>query len=233
MNSRQGQTTLPFIFQKSMLKIKEEIKLVIFDLDGTLINSYKAITSSFNYVMRYFGKQPKSVGDIRKAVGWGDGFLLKPFLNKEDLDLGLRIYRRHHQSSLKSQARLYPGVRELLKYLKDKGYKLAVASNRPTRFSLIILRVLKLRNYFDYVLCADKLKRGKPHPQILNLIRKRFYLKPRQVLYVGDMVIDLLAGKNAGIKTILVTTGSSSRAEIAKHTPYLSIRRVRDLHNIL
>jgi len=216
-----------------MFKIKEEIKLVIFDLDGTLIDSYKAIASSFNYVMRYFGKRPKSARDIRKAVGWGDRFLLKPFLNKEDLDLALRIYRGHHQASLKSQARLYPGVKELLKYLKDKGYKLAVASNRPTRFSLIILRVLKLKDYFDYVLCADKLKRGKPHPQILNLIRKKFNLKPRQALYVGDMVIDLLAGKKAGIKTILVTTGSSSRAEIAKYAPYSSIRRVRDLRNIL
>ena len=154
-------------------------------------------------------------------------------MNKEDLKDGLRLYRRHHQVSLTKQALLYPGVRRLLEYLKDKGYKLAVASNRPTRFSLIILRVLKIRSYFNYVLCADKLKRGKPHPQILNLIRKRFHYKPAEVLYVGDMVIDLLAGERAGVRTILVTTGSSSKKEIAKHNPYLSILRVSDLRKIL
>jgi phosphoglycolate phosphatase len=216
-----------------MFKAKEDVKLVIFDLDGTLIDSYQAIAGSFNHVMRHFGKQPESMESIRKAVGWGDSSLLKPFLEKEDLNIGLRLYRRHHQESLKKQARLYPGVGKLLAYLKAKGYKLAVASNRPTRFSLIILRALKLRKYFDYVLCADKLKRGKPHPQILNIIRRKFCLKPEQTLYVGDMTIDLLAGERARIRTILVTTGSSSKAEIAKHSPYLTIRRVYDLRKIL
>jgi len=213
--------------------IKKETRLVIFDLDGTLIDAYKAIASSFNYVMRCFGLPSQSAECIRKTVGWGDSNLLKSFLNKDDLKNGLCLYRRHHQASLTRQARLYPGARKLLEYLKDKGYKLAVASNRPTRFSLIILRALKLRSYFDYVLCADKLKRGKPHPQILNLIIKRFGFKPAQAIYVGDMVIDLLAGQRAGVRTILVSTGSSSRGEIAKHTPYLSIKRVRDLQKIL
>jgi len=211
----------------------EKIKLVIFDLDGTLINAYQAIEKSLNFVLRHFGLAAQDAKKIRKAVGWGDLNLLKPFLKKEQLAEGIRLYRKHHQASLGKYARLYPQVKILLQYLKKKGYRLAVASNRPTKFSLIILRVLKIRDDFDYLLCADKLKFGKPHPLILNTIRKKFRVGADQTLYVGDMVIDLLAGKRAGIRTIIVTTGSSNRKEIAAGQPYLIIKSIKDLRKIL
>jgi len=149
------------------------------------------------------------------------------------LKKGLILYRRHQGVSLVRKSRLYPQVKELLGFLKQKGYKLAVASNRPTRFSLILLRHLGLENYFDYVLCADKISRGKPHPQILNTIRKRFRVKPDEVLYVGDMPIDLQAGLRAGIKTVLVGTGSSSIRELQQHRPYLLLSEVSRLKRFL
>jgi len=209
------------------------IKLVIFDLDGTLINAYAAIADSFNYVMRKFKLKPLSGKSIRGLVGWGDKSLLQPFLSRGDLKKGLILYRRHQGVSLVRKSRLYPQVKELLGFLKQKGYKLAVASNRPTRFSLILLRHLGLENYFDYVLCADKISRGKPHPQILNTIRKRFRVKPDEVLYVGDMPIDLQAGLRAGIKTVLVGTGSSSIRELQQHRPYLLLSEVSRLKRFL
>jgi phosphoglycolate phosphatase-like HAD superfamily hydrolase len=206
-----------------------KIKLIIFDLDGTLINAYPAIIKSFNYTMQKLNYPKQDDLSIRRAVGWGDKNLLKPFIDPRDLKKGLFIYCRHHKTALLKGSRLFPRVKMILRYLKNKGYKLAVASNRPTIFSLILIRHLGLGKYFDYVLCADKLKHGKPYPEILKKIMQRFNVASRQALYVGDMVIDVQAGRRAKIKTIIVTTGSSTKQEINKENPYRIIRRIAEL----
>jgi phosphoglycolate phosphatase len=210
----------------------QDIKLIIFDLDGTLVDAYGAINSSFNYVMRKLGEKPQNTDTIRRAVGWGDLNLLKPFVPVKNLKHALGLYRNHHKHSLLKHSRLYPHVLHLLSQLKAAGFKLAVASNRPTKFSLILLRHLRIRAFFDYVLCADKLKHGKPHPQILNKIIKRFAFKKSQALYVGDMAIDAQAGRRAKVKTIIVTGGSSSNFEIKKEKPFKVISSVDKLTQI-
>ena len=211
----------------------KDIRLIIFDLDGTLVDAYRAICSSVNFVLKRlnYPRQPDAV--IRRKVGWGDENLLKPFVSPKELPKALRLYRKHHGKSLLRYARLLPAAGFVLERLQDKGYKLAVASNRPTKFSRIIIRHLAIGEYFDYVLCADKLKHRKPHPEILRKIMKKFFLKPACTLYVGDMAIDAQAGKRAGVKTIIVTTGSSSKQEIRRRKPYKIIAKISQLFDIL
>jgi len=211
----------------------KNIKLIIFDLDGTLLDAYGAIIGSFNYTMLKIATPRQDDLTIRRTVGWGDENLLKPFVPKKDLKKALRIYRSHHKNSLIKHAHLFPGALELLKNLKTKGFKLAVASNRPTKFSHILIRHLKIEKYFDYVLCADKLKQGKPHPEILNTIRKRLAAGILETVYVGDMAIDAQAGRRAHVKTIVLTTGSSTIKELKKEKPYLIINRIADLSAVL
>lgn len=211
----------------------KNVKLIIFDLDGTLIDAYPAITKSFNYTMRKMSYSKQDASTIRRAVGWGDANLLKPFIETRDLRKAVLLYRNHHKAALIKYSRLFPGVNLLLSRLKKKGYKIAVASNRPSRFSRILIRHLKIKKYFDYVLCADRLKHIKPHPQILNRIMDKFSMEPGQTLYVGDMVIDAEAGRRAGVRAVIVTTGSSSRAEIKKEKPYRIIKGVAELSGIL
>jgi len=211
----------------------KNIRLIIFDLDGTLVDAYPAIISSFNYTMQKLGYLQQADSVIRRAVGWGDENLLRPFLKARDLKRGLIIYRKHHKDSLVTKSRLFKKARQLLGVLKNKGYKLAVASNRPTQFSRILIRHLKIEGYFDYVLCADKLEHIKPHPEILRKIMQRFFCGAQETLYVGDMAIDAQAGRRAGVKTIIVLTGSSTRQEIKKERPCRIIRAVADLLKIL
>ncbi|MDD5097095.1 MAG: HAD family hydrolase [Candidatus Omnitrophica bacterium] len=211
----------------------QKIKLIIFDLDGTLVDAYRAIEISFNYCLRKLKLKPVRPAIIRRAVGWGDKFLLAPFVNKQDLDTILSVYRKHHKQSLLRYSKLYPKARLLLRQFKAQGYKLAVASNRPTEFSLILLKHLRIREFFDFVLCADSLKHGKPAPEILNKIVRRFALPKSQVLYVGDMVLDAQAGRRAGIKTIIVTTGSSGLAEIKKEQPAKIIPEISKLAGLI
>ena len=151
----------------------EKIKLIIFDLDGTLVDAYEAITRSFNYTMAKTGYPKQKASVIFRAVGWGDINLIKPFVRKEDLKKAMATYREHHTRALLRYAHLFPGVKALLRYLKNKGYMLGVASNRPTAFARILMRHLGIMGYFDYCLSADKLKHGKPHPEIILRIMRR------------------------------------------------------------
>ena len=209
------------------------IKLIIFDLDGTLVDAYPAIISSFNYTMQKLKLPVQDALTIRRAVGWGDENLLMPFIKEKDVPGAVSIYRKHHKLALLKESSLFPKADKVLAYLKNQGYILAVASNRPSRFSWILIRHLKLKKYFDYVLCADKLKHIKPHPEIINKIMQRFALRPKQTLYVGDMTIDAQAGRRAKVKTVIVTTGSSTKSEIKKEGPYRIIAKISELLKIL
>jgi 2-phosphoglycolate phosphatase len=211
----------------------KNISLVIFDLDGTIVDAYRAIYRSMNFTLRQMGCPRQDERIIRRAVGWGDRNLLKPFVKKSDLERALAIYRLHHVKSLLSGTRLFPGVRGLLKSLKKRGYKLAVATNRPTQFSLIILKHCAIRNYFDFVLCGDKLKKGKPDPEILRLIMEKLGVAPERTVYVGDMFIDVQTALRAGVHAVAVTTGSSTREELRREKPEAILPGVRSLLKLL
>jgi phosphoglycolate phosphatase len=205
------------------------IKLIIFDLDGTLVDAYLAIISSFNYTMARLSCAKQSDSIIRKAVGWGDENLLKPFIDSKEIKRALSIYRKHHKISLLRKSRLLPGTLRVLAYLKKHNYKLAIASNRPTRFCWILLKHLKLKKYFDYILCADKLKHIKPHPEIIHRIIQRLKVLAKETIYVGDMTIDAQAGRRAKVRTIIVTTGSNTKQEIQREKPYRLISKLEEL----
>ena len=217
-----------------MKRKSEAIKLVIFDLDGTLVDAYEAIAESFNFTMRALRLPLKNDLTIRRAVGWGDHNLLRPFVKSSKLlKTALLIYRSHHQGTLRRKTKFLPGAQKVIAGLKKKGYKLAIASNRPTKFTNIILRCLKIKKYFDRVLCADKMKRAKPHPDILLAIARRLSVKPAEAFYVGDMTVDILAGKKAGMATVAVLTGSHTKKEMARLKPYKIINDISVLPEIL
>jgi phosphoglycolate phosphatase len=209
------------------------IKLVIFDLDGTLVDAYRAIIKSVNFTLKKMGYPSAFVFEIRRAVGWGDRHLIAAFVNEPDIERALVIYRKHHRWTLKRYSQLLPSAEAILKYLSSAGLCLAIASNRPTEFTHIILRRLKIEKYFDYILCADKLHQGKPHPGILLKIMKRLESAPEETLYVGDMAIDVRTAHNAKIKAIAVPTGSSSLSEIKKATPFKIIKNLAFLKKYL
>lgn len=189
-------------------------QLYIFDLDGTLVDAYKAIEQSLNFTLNKLGYKTVSFQKVKKTVGKGDKLFMKSFFDKKDIDTALKIYRRHHRKSVRIFTRLKPYAKLLLSSLKRKNKIIAIASNRPIVFTNIILKALGIRKYFDYVLCADQIHSLKPNPKILTLIVKRFKVKKEQTVYAGDMQIDLETAKRAKIDAIFVTGGSSSIKEV-------------------
>lgn len=211
----------------------EKFKAVIFDLDGTLVNAYPAVERSMNYALVKAGFPRVSAHIIKRSVGWGDKHLIEGFVGKKHAPRVLASYRSHHKESLKTGVTFLPGALQILKYLDRNGYLIAIASNRPTRFTRIILNVLKIENYFDYVLCGDRISRPKPYPDMLKLILKRFKLRNTDALYVGDMTIDVKTGNSARVKTVAVLTGSSTHSEIRALKPFKIIKRISLLRKVI
>jgi phosphoglycolate phosphatase len=211
------------------------IKLIIFDLDGTLVNAYPAVSQSVNYTLNALGFAPRTHAEIKRSVGGGDRKLMVHFVGEELADRAIAIYRPHHTRALavKGAVKLLPGALGTLKYLKGKGYKIAIASNRPTKFTRIILKVLGILAFFDIVLCADRADRPKPYPDMLLAIVKRLRFEKNEVLYVGDMTIDINCGHRAGIPVVAVSTGSSSKKELKDLKPWGFIDKMVKLKSII
>jgi len=211
------------------------IKLVIFDLDGTLVNAYAAVAESVNHTLKTLGFKARSHREIRESVGGGDHKLMVHFVGEELAPKALLLYRPHHARALqgKGMVKLLPGTLETLKFLKARGIKIAIASNRPTRFTRIILRVLKITPFFDMVLCQDKAPKPKPYPDMLWAIGKRLKVEKAETMYVGDMDIDIDCGRRARIRTVAVATGSCSKKALKALKPWALIDKINRLKSIL
>lgn len=209
------------------------IKLIIFDLDGTLVNAYKAVCESLNYALTMLGYPLADDLTIQRSVGWGERNLMRRFVSAQDVDKIISIYRQHHKQSLKRGTTFMPGAKELLKTLKEKGYSLAVATNRPEWSTNVILTHLKIKDCFSYVVCGDMVTQQKPAPEILEKILRKFSLTPDQAFFVGDMTVDVETGNNAHVKTIAVATGSSTEEEISACHPFQIITNISYLIKII
>jgi phosphoglycolate phosphatase len=209
------------------------IKLVIFDIDGTLVDAYGAIAKSLNHALKKLGYPPVSVYRARRAVGFGDVEFIRRFFREGDVREAVEIYRRHHAMSLLRHSRVLRSTKRVLRLLKSRGCRLAIVSNRPDPFCGILLDHLDLEKYFDMILCARDKEEIKPSPKMLLRTMRRLGAKKSETLYVGDMTVDVKAGRNAGIKTVAIVGGSSSRAELERERPSKIIRDLKALPAIL
>ena len=209
------------------------VKLVIFDLDGTLVDAYRAIETALNYTRNRFNLANVSYRKVKTSVGKGDRNFIECYFPPELVNKALKIYREKHKQTLSQNTKLLPFSKSTLDYLKRKGYSTAIATNRPVVFTELILGNLGLDKFIDYTLCADKIGKLKPSPEILFNIMKRFKCSPSASVYVGDMAIDIETAKNAGVRCVAVTTGSSSLQELKNKKPFLILENLKYLKNLL
>ncbi|MBU2495458.1 MAG: HAD family hydrolase [Candidatus Omnitrophota bacterium] len=203
-------------------------KLFIFDLDGTLINAYPAIVESMNYTLRRMNHPEAEPERIIRSVGMGNDGLFKKFFSDREVPEARQIYREHHRVNLSGKISLLPGALALLRNLKAKGKLLAVASNRPAETASLLIKILEIEVYFDRVLTGEEVSQPKPAPDILIALLDYFQVSREEAVYVGDMDIDAETGAAAGVKTVIVVTGSSTREEIEAVKPGLIIDSLED-----
>jgi phosphoglycolate phosphatase len=187
---------------------------LVFDLDGTLVDSYSAIAASLNHARSSFGLPPLPTAQIRRTVGRGLERLVADLLGAERAVEGVRRFREHYGRTFRSSTRALPGARATLRTLHRRGYRMAVASNKPARFGASILSDTGMLPYLLEVQGPDRAGTTKPEPTMIRNCLQAMELSAAEALYVGDMVLDVESAARAGLPVVLVEGGSSTSAEL-------------------
>ena len=193
-------------------------KLIIFDMDGTLVDSSVTIVNAINHVR----------SKLKLEVLERDLILTK--VNDPELNPALFFYEaetfssehetwfsEYYTNNHEKELELYKGINKLLKELREKGYKLAIATNAYRGSTLESLKHLKVLNYFESIACYDDVGRGKPAPDMLEKNLKDLKVKASDAIFIGDSERDLMAAKSLNMDYIMINWGFSDY-EDAIHT---------------
>jgi len=215
--------------------------LIIFDLDGTLIDSVPDLTLGINCMLSQLGRDSFSEDEVRNWVGNGAQILVKRALSGDreikDIDeelfqTALNLFMECYEKSLCKKTKVYEGVVETLEILQNR-YKLAIVTNKPSRFTKPLLREFDLDRFFTTVVGGDDLDVKKPHPKPLLHCCKQCEVEPKDALMVGDSKNDILSAKSAGIDTIAVSYGYNYDIPISEFKPDIVVDRFSDIKNYL
>lgn len=194
-------------------------KLVIFDLDGTLLDTLKDLAESVNSVLKEFGYQPHELGRYCYFVGDGIPRLIERALPEDarsaekikEVKAEFMAYYRVHKMDY---TRPYPGICALLEELHHRGILLAVASNKVQEVTCELVHSFFGSGLFDVVLGQLEGRPAKPDPAIVNEIMGITGVHPEDVLYVGDSEVDMRTAANSGVESVGVTWGFRPRREL-------------------
>jgi phosphoglycolate phosphatase len=217
-----------------------QIKLLIFDLDGTLVDSRLDLIHSVNAMLRHFGRPELPADVIATYVGDGAPMLVRRALGdpkhestlKDGLDYFLAYYRVHKLD----HTRVYPGVREMLASIQAARNgcrrQMAVLSNKPVNPSRAIAEALGLSNFFVAIYGGNSFETKKPDPRGARAILKETRSQPQEALIIGDSDHDVLTGRNAGMWTCGVTYGFAPQT-LALAPPDVTVDSPQDLASML
>lgn len=208
------------------------ISLLIFDLDGTLVNTLDDIAASVNYALINLNMRPISAETVRQFVGDGSKALLARSLagSTERLGESLALYEDHYRRNLVVHSSLYPNVRETLEYFKS--IPMAVISNKTGEFVVPVLERLGIAHYFKMAIGADHGIRLKPAPDSVLRILAEVGAPQERTALVGDGTTDVTAGRVAGVITCAVTYGFRSEHELRKAGPDYIVHQISELKRI-
>jgi 2-phosphoglycolate phosphatase len=186
------------------------VRAALFDFDGTLADSFAAITASTNHVRQSFGLPAMTEAEVRGYVGFGLEHLMTVLCPGFDTAEAVRRYREHHPTVMEWGTKLFPGVADTLRALHAGGVKLGVCSNKAVFFTRSLVRSLGLGDVMGAVVGPEDADgKPKPDPTMLLVACAQLGVPPAETVYVGDMSVDVLAGRAAGIPVWLVNVGQA------------------------
>lgn len=192
-------------------------KAVLFDMDGTLLDTLEDLCDSTNHALRQMGYPPRGIGEIRRFIGNGAEKQIRRAVpegtSEEKIMETLAAFRAYYQEHCQIKTKVYDGLLDLLSELKGKGVKMAVVSNKPDA------AVNKLnKEYFgdrlDYAIGPSDGVRCKPYPDMAEEALKALGVEKKDAVFVGDSEVDVQTGLNAGLDVIAVSWGFRSREAV-------------------
>ena len=212
----------------------KQVRLLVFDLDGTLVDSKLDLALSVNAMRNEMGLAPLALEVIASYVGHGVTLLVRRSLGthatSEDVEKGLAFFLAYYRDHMLDNTAPYPGVSEALEKLD--GHKMAVLTNKPVVFSREMVTRLGFASYFSYVYGGNSFPQKKPDPMGLHKLMEDLQISARETLMVGDSDTDIITGRNAGALTCGVTYGFGAHT-LQKVSPDLVIDDMRELPPLL
>jgi phosphoglycolate phosphatase len=195
------------------------LRAALFDFDGTLADGFDAIAAALNHVRAGYALPPLPTGEVRRFVGYGLDQLLRALVPGGDVARDIPAYRAVYSRIMTAQTRLLPGAAELADLFRTAGVRLAVCSNKSLPFTAGLLRSLGVADRFDAVVGPEDVSHPKPAPDMLFVALQRLGATAAEAVYVGDMTVDVAAGKAAGLPVWAVATGSQTADVLAAAGP--------------
>lgn len=206
-----------------------DIRLIVFDWDGTLMDSESQIVACLRAAMRDLGLEPLADDVLRNVIGLGLREAIDTLVPGQDMvfhDAFVGHYRNHWFAS--ESSRLFDGVREVLDICRQQDFLLGVATGKSRRGLDRMLGETGLEHCFDATRCADEAP-SKPHPQMLVDIMQQLDVRPGQTIMVGDTEYDMEMATNAGAGKVAVTTGVHTPERLAQHAPMVTLQKLAEM----
>ena len=194
------------------------VRGVLFDLDGTLVDSLDDLTAAVNHLLADFGKPVLNTDAVRRMIGKGARNLVQQALSTdapESVERGLQLFLAYNARHIADKSRLYPGARETLEQLAAAGMRLAIVSNKNEALSRLILQTLHVEQFFSVISGGDSHAELKPSPLPLLRVMEQLGTTLESTAMVGDSINDILAGRRAGMITIGCNWGFGDPKELA------------------
>ena len=216
----------------------EGVRLLVFDLDGTLIDSKLDLALAVNAAREHLGLPPLQHEEIFGYVGHGASLLIRRSLgatpSEEQVERALQFFLEYYVKHMLDNTLTYPGVREALAELAARGFgpgkerPMAVLTNKPVRFSERIIEGLGLSGYFRHVYGGNSFEKKKPDPVGVETLLRDCKAQPREAMVIGDSEIDIQTARNAGTWACGVTYGMGSHM-LAEYPPDLLLDSLAEL----
>jgi len=221
--------------------MSERPKMILIDVDGTLVDSVPDLAWCVDEMMKAMGREPWGETRVRDWVGNGVERLVRRALigqldgepPDEEFDKAYPVFLDLYAENTSKRSTLYPGVREGLDYLKEQDYSLGCVTNKAEQFTLPLLRDLGIEDYFGIVVAGDTLPVKKPDPTPLLYAAEFFGTGPEHSLMIGDSMSDVKAARAAGFRIICMSYGYNHGEDIRSYGPDQVIDSMAELRDIL
>ena len=215
------------------------VKLIIFDLDGTLLDTVSSIAHFCNEALKKFGLPVNPEKDYKFFAGDGAKLLVHRALSannvetEENFENVYKYYMTQYNQNSTYKTTHFEGMPEVLQKIKDRGIAIAIATNKPVPILMPLLPRFFPENFFDFVFGADAGYPLKPDPYCVEFLIEKAKVSKDEVLYVGDTGTDMLTGKGAGVKTVGVLWGFRDEEELKNTGADVIIKSPSELLNLI